>query len=118
MQADLARRRFAQVLVTALFAASVIVAGPAAPKAHAFPNPCNAPGGRYVCGKAAEGAALVLDNSVTGSITDAVDFATDPLGYLEQKIRSGTEGMFSSFGEALTGKKPSAPKDNKKDDGD
>ncbi|MFD8897594.1 hypothetical protein [Streptomyces ardesiacus] len=52
------------------------------------------------------------------SIDSAIDFASDPLGYLEQKLRSGTKGMFSAFGEELTGKKPAEPKGDKKGKGD
>jgi hypothetical protein len=125
MQAESARRRIAQGVVTALFAASLFVAGPAAPKAHAGPgwlNPCNAPGGKAVCDKAEQGAKWLYDNSGADSIVDgvsgAVDFASDPLGYLEQKLRAGTKGMFEAFGEELTGKKPADPKDDKKGKGD
>lgn len=121
MQADFVRRRMAQGLVAAMFAASIIVAGPVAPQAHAdiSLNPCNAPGGKYVCDKAEEGAKWLYDKSGADSVVDgvsgAVDFASDPLGYLEQKLRSGTKGMFSAFGEELTGKKPSEPKKGKGD---
>ncbi|MFD6329176.1 hypothetical protein ACFWGI_06305 [Streptomyces niveus] len=117
MQADLARRRMTQALVAVMFAAFVLIAGPGTPKAHAIPNPCNAPGGKYVCDKAMKGAEVVLENSggsLVEGVTEAADFATDPLGYLEKKLRSGTEEMFSSFGEALTGKKASAPKKDEK----
>ncbi|MFF3957500.1 hypothetical protein ACFYY1_30445 [Streptomyces sp. NPDC001890] len=128
MQVDLVRRRVAQGVVAAMFAASIVVAGPAAPQAHAdvdvpgWLNPCNAPGGKTVCKKAEEGAKWLYDKSGTESLVEgvstAVDFASDPLGYLEQKIRSGTKGMFSAFGEELTGKKPDAPKNGKKGKGD
>ncbi|MEU5193726.1 hypothetical protein AB0G86_06630 [Streptomyces scabiei] len=125
MQADSVQRRMAQGIVAAMLAASIVVAGPAAPQAHAkvgvpgFLNPCNAPGGKYVCEKAEEGAKWLYDksgaDSVVEGVSGAVDFATDPLGYLEQKLRSGTQGMFSAFGEELTGKKPSPPKKRKGD---
>lgn len=127
MQAEFARRRTAQVLVAAMFAVSLVVAGPAAPKAHALPgpgwlNPCNAPGGKTVCDKAEQGAKWLYDKSGADSVVDgvssAVDFASDPLGYLEQKLRSGTKGMFAAFGEELTGKKPADPTDDKKGKGD
>ncbi|MFI9772757.1 hypothetical protein ACIHJG_38855 [Streptomyces sp. NPDC052415] len=118
----------AQGLVSTMFAASIVVAGPAAPPAHAdvdgpgWLNPCNAPGGKTVCEKAEEGAKWLYDksgaDSVVEGVTEAVDFASDPLGYLEQKLRSGTKGMFSAFGEELTGKKPPEPKDGKKGKGD
>ncbi|MET7489838.1 hypothetical protein [Streptomyces sp. NPDC005538] len=112
MQADFVRRRMAQGLVAAMFAASIVVAGPAAPEAQAIPgwsNPCNLPGGKTVCDKAEDGAKWLYDKSGADSVVDgvsgAVDFASDPLGYLEQKLRSGTKGMFSAFGEELAGKK-------------
>lgn len=117
----------AQGLVAAIFAASIVVAGPGAPEAQAIDapgwlNPCNAPGGKTVCEKAEEGAKWLYDNSgadsVVEGVSEAVDFASDPLGYLEQKVRSGTESMFSAFGEELTGKKPSAPKNGKTGKGD
>ncbi|MFE9250840.1 hypothetical protein [Streptomyces sp. NPDC007088] len=130
MQAECARRRTVQVLVAALFAVSLIFAGPAAPKAQALPgpgwlNPCNAPGGKTVCDKAEQGAKWLYDksgaDSVVNDVNSAVDFASDPLGYLEQKLRSGTKGMFAAFGEELTGKKPADPADptaDKKGKGD
>jgi hypothetical protein len=128
MQAEFLRRRAAQGLVAAMFAASIVVAGPAAPQAHAdvevpgWLNPCNVPGGKAVCEKAEEGAKLLYDKSGADSVVEgvsaAVDFASDPLGYLEQKLRSGTKGMFSAFGEELTGEKPTAPKDDKTSKGD
>ncbi|RNG32190.1 hypothetical protein [Streptomyces botrytidirepellens] len=121
MQADFARRRIAQGLVAAMFAASIVVASPAAPKAQAAPgwvNPCNLPGGKTVCNKAKEGAKWAYDKSgadyVVDRVNETIDFASDPLGYMEQKLRSGTKGMFSAFGEELTGKKPSEPKKGKK----
>jgi hypothetical protein len=110
-----------------MFAASIVVAGPAAAQAQAldapgFLNPCNAPGGKTVCEKAAEGAKWLYEKSGTESVvegvTEAVDFASDPLAYLEQKLRSGTKGMFSAFGEELTGRKPSAPKNGTKGSGE
>ena len=106
-----------------MFAACIVVAGPAAPEAQASEvsgllNPCNAPGGKAVCEKADEGAKWLYDksgaDSVVEGVGEAVDFASDPLGYLEQKLRSGTKDMFSAFGEELTGKKPSAPKNGEK----
>ncbi|MFF8618640.1 hypothetical protein [Streptomyces sp. NPDC015350] len=122
MQADFARRRLAQGLVAVMFAASLVVAGPAAPKAHAIPgwaNPCNLPGGKTVCKKAADGAKWLYDKSGADSLvegmSEAIDFASDPLGYMEQKVRSGAKGMFSAFGEELTGKKPGKPKKGKGD---
>ncbi|MFJ9580671.1 hypothetical protein ACIRQF_30310 [Streptomyces sp. NPDC101191] len=118
MQAEFVRRRMAQGLVAAMFAASLVVTGPAAPKAQAISfNPCNAPGGKWVCDKAEAGAKWLYDNSGADSVVDGVsaaaDFASDPLGYMEQKLRAGTKGMFSAFGEELTGKKPAAPKNGK-----
>lgn len=115
IQADSAGRRMAQGLVAAMFAASIVVVGPSAPKAQAIPsglNPCNAPGGKYVCDKAKQGAEWLYNESGAASVVDAAgqtaDFATDPLGYIEQKLSDGTKGMFEAFGEELTGKKPSA----------
>lgn len=119
MRAESARRRVAQVLVTAVFAGSLVVAGQAAPEAHADPgpgswlNPCNAPGGKWVCDKAADGAKWVYDKSGADSFVEAVDFGSDPLGYLEQKVRAGTEGFFDAFGEELIGKRPDSPEDKK-----
>lgn len=128
MQADFARRRMAQGLVAAMFAASLVVAGPAAPEARAdvdvssWLNPCNAPGGKAVCEKAKEGAKWLYDksgaDSVVEGVSEAADFASDPLGHLEQKLRSGAKGMFSAFGEELTGKKPPEPKNDKKGEWD
>ncbi|MGZ2358456.1 hypothetical protein LRE75_17420 [Streptomyces sp. 372A] len=128
MQADFVRRRLAQGLVAALFSACLVVAGPAAPKAHAglpdpdWLNPCNLPGGKTVCKKASDGAKWLYDKSGADSIVDgvgsAIDFASDPLGYMEQKLRAGAEGMFGAFGEELTGKNPNAPQKGKKDQGD
>lgn len=124
MQADFVRRRMAQGIVAAMFAASIVVAGPAVHQAHAdskvpgWINPCNLPGGKTACKKAEEGAKWIYDKSGADSVVEgmnkAVDFASDPLGYLEQKLRSGTKSMFGAFGEELTGKKPAAPKDGKK----
>ncbi|MER5372588.1 hypothetical protein [Streptomyces sp. NPDC002553] len=107
MQAEFVRRRMAQGLAAAMFAASLVVTAPAAPQAQALSfNPCNAPGGKWVCDKAEAGAKWLYDNS-------GADFASDPLGYMEQKLRSGTKGMFAAFGEELTGKKSTAPKNGK-----
>ncbi|MET8816160.1 hypothetical protein ABZW47_29690 [Streptomyces sp. NPDC004549] len=128
MQAEFVPRRVAQ-MVAAIFAATFIIAAPAAPKAHALPDPswfnpipCNSPGGKWVCDKAKEGAKWLYDksgaDSVVDSVSSATDFAADPLGYLEQKLRSGTKGMFAAFGEELTGKKPADPTDGKKGKGD
>ncbi|MFD4243707.1 hypothetical protein ACFWP3_19230 [Streptomyces sp. NPDC058525] len=117
-QADTLRRRAAQALVTAMLAASVVVAGPAVPQARAvevpgWVNPCNAPGGKYLCDKAKKGGIWLYENTgakgVVDGVSSAVDFASDPFGYIEGKVRSGTKGMFDAFGEELTGKKPSAP---------
>ncbi|MEU9415935.1 hypothetical protein [Streptomyces sp. NPDC048272] len=125
-QADALRRRAAQALVTAILAASVLVAGPAAPQARAdvpdWANPCNAPGGKYVCDKAKKGAKWIYENTGAENVVDgvsaAVDFASDPFGYIEGKLRSGTKGMFDAFGEELTGKKPPVPaNDGKPKDG-
>ncbi|MFD5079647.1 hypothetical protein [Streptomyces sp. NPDC058371] len=128
MQADFTRRRIAQGVIAAMFAASIVVVGPLAPKAEAIPdslNPCNAPGGSYVCDKAEEGADWLYDKSGADSLVEGVsgvvDFATDPLGYMEQKLRSGTQGMFEAFGEALTGKKPDTSEEGQgagKDEGE
>ncbi|GAA2720394.1 MULTISPECIES: hypothetical protein [Streptomyces] len=123
MQADFVRRRMAQGLVAAMFAASLVVAGPAAPKAHAdiipsWANPCNLPGGKTVCKKASDGAKSLYHksgaDSLVDGVSDVVNFASDPLGYLEQKLRAGTKGMFSAFGEELTGKKVGEPEKGKK----
>ncbi|MYS33650.1 hypothetical protein K388_05992 [Streptomyces sp. KhCrAH-43] len=123
MQAEFMRRRLAQGLVAAMFASLLVVAGPAAPKAQAIPNPCNMPGGRTVCEKVEDGAKWLYDksgaDSVVEGVTEAIDFASDPLGYLEQKLRSGTKSMFGAFGEELTGKNPNEPKKKpKKVEGD
>ncbi|MCZ1012280.1 hypothetical protein O1L68_41980 [Streptomyces lydicus] len=107
-----------------MFAASVVVAGPAAPKAQAdapsWINPCNASGGKYLCKKAEEGAKWLYDKSglhgAVDTVGEAADFASDPLGYMEQKLRKGTKDMFEAFGEELTGKKPSAPKNGRKNE--
>ncbi|MFF2205994.1 hypothetical protein [Streptomyces sp. NPDC058145] len=121
MQAEVVRR-VAQSMVAALFAACLAVAGPAALKAQADDglgslSPCNLPGGKFVCDTADKGSKWLYDKSGADTVVDtasgAIDFATDPLGYLEQKLRSGTKGMFSAFGEELTGKKPSSPKNGK-----
>jgi hypothetical protein len=117
MPAEGALRRTAQVLVAALFTASIVVAGPAAPKAAAGPgswlNPCNAPGGSYVCDKAEKGAKYLYDksgaDSVVNSVKGAADFATDPFGYIEDKIQGGTQQLFQAFGQELTGKNPESP---------
>lgn len=75
-----------------------------------------------MCDKAEQGAKWIYDKSGADSVVDgvssAVDFASDPLGYLEQKLRSGTKGVFAAFGEELTGKKPADPADDKKGKGD
>ncbi|MEU3640933.1 hypothetical protein AB0H23_32505 [Streptomyces albogriseolus] len=121
MQADFVRRRMAQGLVAAMFAASLVVVGPTAPKAHAIPgwaNPCNLPGGKTVCEKASDGAMWLYENSATDDlvigVAKSIDFASDPLGYMEQKLRAGTKGMFSAFGEELTGKKVEDPEKGEK----
>ncbi|MFE8941147.1 hypothetical protein ACFYNX_27195 [Streptomyces sp. NPDC007872] len=120
-QADTFRRRAAQALVTVMLAISAVVAGPAAPQARAdvtvpdWANPCNAPGGKYLCDKAKEGAEWLYENSGAKSLANGVgsvaDFTSDPFGYIEGKLRGGTKGMFEAFGEELTGKKPSVPAD-------
>jgi hypothetical protein len=96
---------------------SALVVGPSAPRAHAAPNPCNLPGGDYLCKKAVEGTIWLDENTplfdTARKVDSAIDFATDPLGYMENKLRGGTKGMFEAFGEELTGRKPSAPKDGK-----
>ncbi|MFE5406197.1 hypothetical protein ACFQ9Z_33520 [Streptomyces sp. NPDC056580] len=122
MQADVVRRCIAQPMLAALFAACLAVAGPAAPKARADGglgslSPCNLPGGKLVCDTADKGTKWLYDKSGADTVVDtasgAIDFATDPLGYLEQKLRAGTQGIFSAFGEELTGKKPPSPKHGK-----
>ncbi|MFD7954261.1 hypothetical protein ACFV4X_12270 [Streptomyces ardesiacus] len=120
MQAEFMRRRVAQGLVAAMFASLLVVAGPAAPKAQAIPgwaNPCNLPGGKTVCDKVEDGAKWVYDKSGADSLVEgvgeAIDFASDPLGYMEQKLRAGTKSMFGAFGEELTGKNPNEPKKGK-----
>jgi len=123
MQAETVRRQIAQGLTTIICAASIVVAGPAAPKAEAidipgWANPCNAPGGKYVCEISEKGSRWLYGNSGAKSVVDgvskAVDFASDPLGYIEQKLRGGTKGMFEAFGEELTGKKSPDPADKPK----
>ncbi|MGW8989039.1 hypothetical protein ACWGRF_03765 [Streptomyces zhihengii] len=110
-----------RALVPALLAASVVVAGPAAPQAQAFSILCNAPGGTYMCDKAAAGAKWLYENSgakgVVDGVSSVVDFASDPFGYIEGKLRNGTKGMFDAFGEELTGKESSVPADDKPEDG-
>jgi len=120
MQADVVRWRIAQSMVAALFTACLAVAGPAAPKAQAddglgLLSPCNLPGGKLVCDTAEKGSKWLKSgaDTVVDTASGAIDFATDPLGYLEEKLRSGTRGMFSAFGEELTGKQPSSPKNGK-----
>ncbi|MFF8431048.1 hypothetical protein ACF07Y_39125 [Streptomyces sp. NPDC016566] len=102
----------AQGFVAALFAASVVITGPSAPRAQAVPdslNPCNLPGGKYVCDKAEKGTKWLYDNSgadtLVDGISETVDFSTDPLGYIANHMRGGSQALFNSFGEALTGKK-------------
>ncbi|MFE7777689.1 hypothetical protein ACFU5O_28075 [Streptomyces sp. NPDC057445] len=125
-QADCLRRRLAQITAVVLLAGAAVVVGPSAPEAKAAPpnplSPCNLPGGKYVCDKAQKGAEWLYENTpgvegVAGAVdaaSTAVDFATDPLGYIEAKLRSGSKGMLEAFGEELTGKKPTAPKGKKK----
>lgn len=68
-----------------------------------------------MCDKVEEGAKWLYDKSGADSAvegaTAAVDFATDPLGYFESKLRAGTRKMFESFSEELTGKKPGEDED-------
>ncbi|MFE7332548.1 hypothetical protein ACFU8W_48470 [Streptomyces sp. NPDC057565] len=116
MQADVVRRRVAEGLAAVLIAASFVVASPVAPQAEAdagWLTPCNAPGGKYVCDKAEKGAKWLYDKSGTDSLVDGVvtaaDFATDPLGYIEGKVRAGAQGLFQAFGEELTGEKIPPP---------
>lgn len=122
--AELSWRRLGPALVAIALTVSALIVGPSAPKAHAVPNPCNLPGGEYLCKKAAEGTVWLDENtpifdaarkvdSAVDTVSSAADFASDPLGYMENKLRGGTKGMFEAFGEELTGKKPSAPKDSK-----
>ncbi|MFF9157613.1 hypothetical protein ACF1AB_35940 [Streptomyces sp. NPDC014846] len=110
MRADFARRRLSQGLATALIAVSAIVAGPTAGKAEAFgPSICDLPGGKYACKKADEGLKWMYDKSGADTLVDgaseAIDFATDPLGYMANHMRGGAQALFNSFGEELTGKK-------------
>jgi hypothetical protein len=126
MRAESGRRWLARGVVAALFSTVLVAAPPAPPKAHAVPNPCNLPGGDTACEMAGKSAKWVAENvpgaksageaanGVVDGVGEAVDFASDPLGYLEQKLRSGTKGMFSAFGEELTGKKPKDPDDGAK----
>ncbi|WP_440580935.1 hypothetical protein [Streptomyces sp. PT19] len=115
MQADslLRRHRIGPAVAALAITVATTVVGPAASQAKALPNPCNLPGGKYVCKKAAQGVIWADENTAVldaaKSIDSAIDFASDPLGYLEVKLRSGTKGMFSAFGEELTGKKPTEP---------
>ncbi|MER5891208.1 hypothetical protein ABT160_46000 [Streptomyces sp. NPDC001941] len=110
MQAESLLKRLAPVLAAVVFATVFVVAGPNPPRAEALPNPCNLSGGRAICGKVEEGAKWLYEKSGTGSlvegVSEAVDFASDPLGYMEQKLRQGTKSMFGAFGEELTGKNP------------
>ncbi|MFE0774142.1 hypothetical protein [Streptomyces sp. NPDC058861] len=104
--------------MTAMLAVSVLLAGPAVPQARAdvkvpgWVNPCNAPGGKYLCDKAKKGGEWLYENSGAKGLVDGVgsvvDFGSDPFGYIEGKLRGGTKGMFEAFGEELTGKKSSA----------
>jgi len=107
MQAD-AMRRLSQVLAAAVFSTLLLIAWPVAPAAHADGyNPCDLPGGAYVCQKVEQGSKSLYENSgakaVVDSASSAVDFATDPLGYIEDKLRNGTKGMFQAFGQELIG---------------
>ncbi|MEU6070537.1 hypothetical protein ABZ864_40385 [Streptomyces sp. NPDC047082] len=120
--ADRSWRRLGHALVAVVVAASAFIVGPSAPEAQAAPNPCNLPGGKYLCKKALDGVVWADKNvpglheagSAVGSAidtaSDVADFATDPLGYIEGKLRGGTKALFEAFGEELTGKKPGAPK--------
>ncbi|KNE83360.1 hypothetical protein AB0B04_19465 [Streptomyces xinghaiensis] len=125
MRADVTRR-MARGLAAAAFAVSIAAGGPAPSQARAdgpdWLNPCNAPGGKYVCDKAKEGAKWLYDNSGADSVVEgvgeAVDFASDPFGHIEQKLREGTKGLFKAFGEELTGKDPDSPKKERKPEKD
>lgn len=129
-QAELSWRRLGPALVAIVLAASAFVVGPSAPEAQAVPNPCNLPGGEYLCKKAVQGTVWLDENtplfdvarkvdSAADAVSSAADFASDPFGYIESKVRGGTKGMFSAFGEELTGKKVDEPKkDEKKSKGD
>lgn len=120
-RADALRRWAVQALATATVAASVVLAGPQAHADGEVPyslNPCNAPGGKYLCDKAKKGAEWLYENSgakgAVEGVSSVADFASDPFGYIEGKLRSGSKEMFEAFGEELTGKKPTAPAgDNK-----
>jgi hypothetical protein len=113
-QAELPWRRLGPAVVAITLAASAFVVGPSAPKAQALPNPCNLPGGKYLCDKAVDGVIWADKNTAifdaARTVNSVADFATDPFGYIEGKLRGGTKGMFEAFGEELTGKKASAPK--------
>ncbi|MFD7861537.1 hypothetical protein [Streptomyces sp. NPDC059783] len=109
--------RIKRGVLAAVLAILLVVAIPVGPRAHAAPswvNPCNLPGGSTVCDKVKDGTKLIYDIacacSLAGSVGEAINFATDPLGYMEQKLRSGAKSMFGAFGEELTGKNPNKPK--------
>ncbi|MET8676082.1 hypothetical protein ABZW18_00355 [Streptomyces sp. NPDC004647] len=125
MQAESARRWVARAVVAALFSTGLVVAPPSAPEAHAAWSPCSLPGGATVCPLVKKGEDLVKKGAdgvvkfskdytavdeVGGAVNGAVDFASDPLGYIEQKLRTGTQGLFEAFGEELTGKNPGSLK--------
>ncbi|WP_331732840.1 hypothetical protein OG613_48760 (plasmid) [Streptomyces sp. NBC_00015] len=127
--AELSWRRLGPALVAIVLTASAFVVGPSAPEAQALPNPCNLPGGEYLCKKAVQGTIWLDENtplldaarkvdSAADAVSSAADFASDPFGYIEAKVRGGTQGMFDAFGEELTGKRPSAPKNGVKGKGD
>ncbi|MGW6145749.1 hypothetical protein ACWFR4_48415, partial [Streptomyces sp. NPDC055140] len=63
-QAELTRR-LAPALVAVALAASALILGPSAPTAQAAPNPCNLPGGKYLCKKAIDGIVWA-DKNVPG----------------------------------------------------
>ncbi|MFH8257629.1 hypothetical protein [Streptomyces roseolus] len=127
MQAESVERRAVAAVIGAVFLAWLVFFGPSVPRAQALPNLCNLPGGTYLCEKAIEGAVWAdknvpglheageAVNSVVETVDDAIDFASDPLGYMEQKLRSGTKSMFGAFGEELTGKNPNESSKNKGD---
>lgn len=115
MPANSLSRLAARVVLVLILAATARVAAPS-PAAHADGwdtfNPCNLPGGAYACQKVEEGSKWLYKasgaESVVNSASSAIDFATDPLGYIDERLRTGFQGLFKAFGEELTGKESPA----------
>src|SRR5690348_63629 len=115
--ADRRRRQTSRAALALLLSMAMVLLGPATQKATAGPgdwlNPCNVPSARYVCDKAEQGAKYLYDksgaHSIVDGVTSAVDFASDPFGYIEDKLAGAAAGLFQSFGEELTGKPADDP---------